>query len=985
MGESRVTPEEFRDKWTVSTRSESSASHEHFLDLCKVLEVPTPGEADPHGTEYTFERKVTKPDGRLGRADVWKRGCFAWEYKGDKKNLVAAYSQLKEYADALENPPLLIVSDMKEIRVHTNFTNTVALTKVFKLPDLLDPQVRRTLRWCFADPGRWRPTATREAVTTQAAATFGTIAHRLRSQGYEPRRVAHFLNKLVFCLFAEDIELLPNRVFADILEESLKRPDGFAPMLTDLFGAMCAKNGRFGTTAIPWFDGGLFDDDDVLPLGHLEIKDLAEAARLDWSAIEPAIFGTMFERGLDPEKRQQMASLFDAAQAETEKAQPGLFDRHQPDRGVGIHYTDPQTIMKLIEPVVLRPLRAQWESVKEVVSERRSARDKAANDAARTRAENEARDAYLRFRVRLGAFRVLDPACGSGNFLHLALSHLKDFDLAVLDEARALGLPADDQRVGPEAVLGIEINPYAAELARVTVWIGELQWQMRRGFGVSRTPILGQLSGIVCGDALFDSDGTESRWPDADAIIGNPPFLGGKKQRSVLPEGYVDRLFSTFGDRVPREADFVCYWFRKAGEMVGEGRAERFGLVATNSIRGGANRRLLDRLTECLVIYDAWDDEAWIIDGAAVRVSLLSFCRTELYSGSPALDGEPVEEVFTDLTARRQASGVDLTQARRLEENLGVAFMGDTKGGKFDVPGALARQWLQLPLNPNGRPNSDVLKPWVNGLDVTRRPRDMWIVDFGWQMSEKESALYEAPHLHVDKHVRLDRTATRERAGRTWWRHIRPRPEMWASIADLSRYIATPTVAKHRVFVWLPISICPDHQLIVVAREDDVTFGIVHSRFHEIWALRLGTSLEDRPRYTPSTTFETFPFPEGLSPNIAATGYDDDPRAKPIAAAAKRLNELRENWLNPADLVKCEPEVAPGYPDRILPKGEKAAKELKKRTLTNLYNERPRWLDGAHRELDEAVAAAYGWPADLDDDEVLRRLLDLNLARSGDQ
>jgi type II restriction/modification system DNA methylase subunit YeeA len=387
------------------------------------------------------------------------------------------------------------------------------------------------------------------------------------------------------------------------------------------------------------------------------------------------------------------------------------------------------------------------------------------------------------------------------------------------------------------------------------------------------------------------------------------------------------------------------------------------------------------------VIFEAWDDEPWVVEGAAVRVSLVCFAP----GGDPVtriarLDGHAVAEIFSDLTARHDAAGVDLTKAARLPGNVGIAFMGDTKGGAFDISGDLAREWLCAPRNPNGRLNSDVLRPWVNGLDLTRRSRDMWIIDFGWTMNEADASLYEAPFSYAQHRIQVARVARQQRGyARHWWRHERPRPDMWAALSGLARYIATPTVAKHRLFVWVAPAVCPDHQLIVIARDDDTTLGIVHSRFHELWALRLGTWLGvgNDPRYTPSTTFETFPFPDGLTPDIPAEAYADDPRAQRIAAAARRLNELREAWLNPPDLVVRVPEVVPGYPDRILPKDEASAKELKKRTLTKLYNERPAWLDNVHKELDAAVASAYGWPAELSDDEILKRLLDLNQARAG--
>ena len=347
------------------------------------------------------------------------------------------------------------------------------------------------------------------------------------------------------------------------------------------------------------------------------------------------------------------------------------------------------------------------------------------------------------------------------------------------------------------------------------------------------------------------------------------------------------------------------------------------------------------------------------------------------------LDDIPVDEIHADLSAGTQGT-TNLTRAGRLDTNLDVAFMATTKGGAFDIAGDLARQWLALPRNVNGRPNSDVLRPWLNGMDVTRRSAGKWIVDFNVR-SENEAAAYEAPFEHVRALVWPERQKNRRDSYRTnWWRFVEPRQGMRAQLASLPRFIATPTVAKHRLFAWLPSAVCADHQLIVVARDDDTTFGILHSRFHELWSLRLGTWLGvgNDPRYTPSTTFETFPFPEGLTPDIPAAAYVGDPRAQRIAEAAAGLVRLRDAWLNPPEWVKRVPEVVPGYPDRLLPVDDKAAAELKKRTLTNLYNQRPAWLANAHRALDEAVAAAYGWPADLSDDEILARLFALNQERA---
>ena len=426
--------------------------------------------------------------------------------------------------------------------------------------------------------------------------------------------------------------------------------------------------------------------------------------------------------------------------------------------------------------------------------------------------------------------------------------------------------------------------------------------------------------------------------------------------------------------------DLVCYWFVKAGEQVASGKATRIGLVATNSIRGGANRRALQAATDGRPIFDAWSDELWVIDGAAVRVSLACFSGTgDAFRPETRMDGEPVDEVHSDLTAKRDGMGIDLTVAKHIPANIGVAFMGDTKSGAFDVPGDQAREWLRLPANPNGRHNADVLKPWVNGMDLTRRPAGKWIVDFGWEMTE--AALYEAPFGHVKEHVWPKRRENRAASvRRLWWRHERPRPEMWEALDGLPRFIATPTVAKYRLFVWLDASICPDHQLIVIARDDDVTFGILHSRFHEAWSLRLGTWLGkgNDPRYTPTTTFETFPFPDGLTPNVPAADYVEDPRAIAIAEAARRLVDLRDRWVNPPEWVEWVDEPMPGYPKRPVAR-DGTAKQLRSRTLTSLYNARPKWLVDAHAALDAAVAAAYGWSTDGGDDEALRQLLPMNL------
>ena len=940
-----VTPGAFIAKWRASELKERSASQEHFIDLCRLLGEPTPAEADPAGERYCFERGARKDTGGDGWADVWKRGCFAWEYKGRRADLDAAFNQLRQYALALENPPLLIVSDMARFRVRTNWTNSVSVTHEFALDDLADGATRDKLKWAMSDPERLRPGETRQTVTERAAATFAELAQGLRDRDHDPQTVAHFVNRLVFCMFAEDVGLLPGNMFTRMLERTRGAPDKFTDYASRLFGAM-ATGGDVGFEPVAWFNGGLFDDDAALPLDREGIETALKAAALDWSEIDPSILGTLFERGLDPDKRSQL----------------------------GAHYTDRDKIMRIVEPVIVRPLLAEWETAKVGIAAMMERADAAGSPAAQTRIRRQADQALRTFLERLRRFTVLDPACGSGNFLYLALHALKDIEHRVQLEAETLGLARGFPAVGPANVKGIEINAYAAELARVSVWIGEIQWMRRNGFSNSTNPILDPLDTIECRDAILAPDDGEPDWPQADVVIGNPPFLGDRVMRGGLGHEYTERLRRTYKGSVPGSADLVCYWFAKAGALVAKGKIARAGLVATNSIRGGNNRPVLDRIVSDCSIFDAWADEPWVIDGAAVRVSLVCFGPRD--TDLPiSLNGGPAPHIHADLTE----DGIDLTRVTRLDRNRAVAFLGVYKNGPFDIPGDLARDWLRLPANPNGRPNSDVLKPRFNGMDLTRRPAGNWIVDFGEDMGETEAAFYEAPFAHIVEHVKPVRLGRRrERHRRYWWRHGETRPGMWRALDGLPRFIATPTVSKHRLFVWLDAGVCPDHQLIVIARDDDVTFGILHSRFHEAWSLRMGTSLEDRPRYTPSSTFETFPFPDGLSPDIPAADYAEDPRAIAIAEAARRLVELRDRWLNPPEWVEWVGEPAPGYPKRAVARDETAEKELKARTLTNLYNARPHWLSDAHAALDAAVAAAYGWDERLSGEEAIKELLALN-------
>lgn len=399
---------------------------------------------------------------------------------------------------------------------------------------------------------------------------------------------------------------------------------------------------------------------------------------------------------------------------------------------------------------------------------------------------------------------------------------------------------------------------------------------------------------------------------------------------------------------MPREADLVCYWFEKAREAIAREGVRRAGLIATNSIRGGANRLVLDRVKESGDIFMAWSDESWILDGAAVRVSIVGF--DDGSEEKRVLDGVPVSQVNSSLANR-----VDVAKAQRLASNMGKSFMGTTKGGPFDIPGELARSWLDLP-NPSGRSNRDVVRPWINGLDLTRRPRDMWIIDFTG-LSEEEASTYAVPWAYVSDQVKPARIGNaRASYAERWWQFMEPRPAMVSALKGLDRYLCTPRVAKHRTFVWVPSGTVPDSAVIAFAADDDYTFGVLHSHLHEVWSLAQGTSLGagNDPRYTPSTTFETFPFPERIDRHWAA-----------VSAAASHLNELRNHLLD-ADAALTPTKL---YNEVMALKQDRDATA---RAFPLLI---------AHERMDRAVTEAYGWHWPLSDDEALSKLLELSLQR----
>ena len=970
---------EFIAKWERVELKERSAAQEHFLDLCRLVGHPTPAEADPLGETFCFEKGAAKHGGGDGFADVWKKDFFGWEYKGRHKDLDAAYDQLLLYRDALANPPLLVVYDMDRIIVHTNFTGTASVPHEIALAELGEPRSLEILRALFTDPEKLRPGQTSAAITQDAAQRFAGIADSMRQRGLDAAQVAHFLDRIVFCLFAEDIGLLPDVLFSRIVKRSGGDPRKFSHFIAQLFAAM-ATGGELGLESIRHFNGSLFDSTAVLELNAAEIQLVAAAVELDWSAVDPSIFGTLFERGLDPAKRAQL----------------------------GAHFTGKADIELLVDAVVMQPLLREWTEAQQIIASLLTTGKKKSNapivpvvtapagtgqsaatlptpaktllPAALKKARGEAASLLHHFLARLQSVKVLDPACGSGNFLYVTLQKLKDLEKQVILHAMDNGLGSFLPLVGPWQLYGLEINPYAFDLAQMTVWIGWLQWIRCNGFGSPQEPILRPMSGnFQCRDAILDladpAHPQEPAWPTVDFIVGNPPFLGGNKIRKELGDAYVDTLFKFYAGRVPAFADLCCYWFEKARAHLEAGKVKRAGLLATQGIRGGANREVLKRIKQTGDIFWAIADRDWVLDGANVHVSLVAFDGKA--EDTRTLDGRAVKTINPNLS-----DAVSLSTAIILVDNASVAFQGPSPKGSFDIDEGTAEQMLAAKGNPQGHDNADVVRPLIRAVDIGRSTICQWTIDFGL-LPMDVAAQYEAPFEYVKQNVFPIRSQNRRVSyAQKWWQYAEARPGMRRALKGLTRFIATPRHSKHRLFDWFNADVLANDSTIVFARDDDWFFGVLHSRIHEVWALAMGTQLREKEsgfRYTPTTCFETFPFPvsplppcpprsvepsESSEANIINIGgwlvakesmtvYGEKP--DPIGDAARELHESRQNWLG-------------DHSD-------------KKRTLTNLYNARPTWLDFMHQKLDAAVFAAYGWPPDLPDEDILARLLALNQPR----
>src|ERR1035441_10621229 len=541
-----MTAEAFIAKWSKVELTERSAAQAHFLDLCELVGHPKPQEADPKGEWFTFERGASKHGGGDGWADVWKKDFFGWEYKGPHKDLDAAYDQLLEYGADLNNPPLLVVCDMDTIRIRTNFNNAPTRTHEISLETLARQRSLEILDAVFFAPDKLRPGVTSEAITQKASGHFAEIAESMRKRGLEPQAVAHFLVRVVFCLFAEDVGLIERGLLTRLVTRVGGDPKRFARHVGDLFSAM-STGGEFLLERIRHFNGNLFDATPVLELAAAEIGAIGAVAGEDWSAVDVSISGTLFERGLNPAKRSQLGS----------------------------HYTSRSHIETIVEPVVLAPFRREWAAV------RAKAEPLLAVSRKPSRLQGE--KLVVAFLERLKAVRVLDPAGGSGNFLFVTLQKLLELEREVNHFLRDQGFTPQFPQVNPLQLHCLEIDPYAPDLAQTVVWIGYIQWLRANGYGFPADPILKRMSAnFRCADALFTD------WPEVDFIVGNPPFLGDKLMRGQLGDERIASLFKLYAGRVPPTADLCCYWFERARQQIAEGKCQRAGLLATQGIRVAA-------------------------------------------------------------------------------------------------------------------------------------------------------------------------------------------------------------------------------------------------------------------------------------------------------------------------------------------------------------------------------------------------------------
>ncbi len=1081
----------FITRWSGSAASELATAQSFVIELCALL-----GAAPPHATaaqDYMFERPVTFQHGNgstsSGRIDCYRRGHFVLEAKklkagahtrGFDDGLLRARSQAENYARALPasegRPPFVLVVDVGTvIEVYAEFSRTGGTYLPFPdtqnyrlaLADLHRPEVQERLRRIWHDPLSLDPARTSAQVTRGVAALLARLAKSLEggnpgSTGsndtpntataeYKPNQppaqaqpapaapetVAAYLTRCLFCMFAEDVALLPEGSFQKLLETHRGDPATLQQMLRLLWADMDA-GGFSAALARPvlHFNGKLFkgagSDGYSLLLTPAQIDLLIAAAKANWREVEPAIFGTLLERALDPTERHAL----------------------------GAHYTPRAYVERLVLPTVIAPLRADWANAQ-------AAALVLAHDAAELQGKareaklQEARAEVKKFHHQLCTTRVLDPACGSANFLYVTLEHLKRLEGEVLVQLQALGQTQDQlgfegETVTLQQLRGIELNERAAALAELVLWIGFLQWHIRtHGHASVAEPVVHNYGNIECRDAVLAWDAQEPAhdsagrlltrwdgrtfkahpvtgeqvpddaaqvpqwryagarqavWPQADFIVGNPPFIGASTMRAALGDGYVQDLRSAWPE-VPESADFVMFWWHHAAAQVAAGHTRRLGLITTNSLRQTFNRRVVQAaLDKGTHLHMAIPDHPWVdgANGAAVRIAMTVLApgagEGQVLTVASEQAGEHGEVavalversglVHADLSVGANVAGARPLRSSLDLSNRGVQLFG---AGFIVTPEQATALLLPLPLGEGGGEGQQrLIRPYRNGRDLTEKPRGVLVIDAFGLSAEQLRHQHPAVYQWLLENVKPERDQNnRESRRKNWWLFGETNPKLRKQLAGLPRYIATVETAKHRTFQFLDASILPDNKLIAIALEDAFSLGVLSSRLHEIWALACGSTLEDRPVYVKTTCFETFPFPDedtGLTPALRERiGH----LAEQIDAHRKRVLAPAPSALTPA-LSQREREQDPSPS----PSPSPAPPPL---TLTGLYNVLAALRDGRalsakekaihthglvgvlrelHDELDAAVLAAYGLAAAASTDDILAHLVQLNAQRA---
>jgi len=1025
-----VTVDEFIAKWQVSGGNERANTQLFVADLCELLGVerPQPTQSDTGRNDYVFERHVVKTeiDGATsnGWIDLYKRDCFILEAKqGSAADLAAveagqgdslrdlfgqtaaerfkrgmarrgteqwtgamlrAAGQADGYARALPEghgwPPFLLVSDIGHcIDVYANFARDGRPYAPFPdrrrfrmtLEDLRDEEVRQRLAAIWTAPMSLDPSAEAARVTREVANHLATLARDIEKREQNPDRVAAFLMRVLFTMFAEDTGLIPKKSFSALLKKVRDRPENLKPQLTALWKAM--DNGGFAGSLgeagekVRKFNGYLFKDTTAIRLEPNEIDVLIAAAASDWRQVEPAIFGTLLERALNTKERAQL----------------------------GAHYTPRAYVERLVGPTIMEPLREHWLGARTAAMEAAEAGDR-----------ETARKLVEAFHTRLAQTRVLDPACGTGNFLYVAMARMKELEGEVLELLEELGdarylAELAGHTITPENFLGIEINPRAAAIAQLVLWIGYLQWHFRVN-GEERMPeppVLRDVKTIECRDALIDWDRRElerdehgvpvtrwdgettkkhpvtgkdvpdetaraevwryvnpkpAKWPKADFIVGNPPFIGSKRMRAVLGDTYVDAVQQAWS-AVPDASDFVLRWWHIAAQLVGAGRVRRAGLVGTNSISQAYNRRIIEKhLSDAkpVSISFAIADHPWVDekDGAAVRISMTVLARGKASGnliGQVLDDGSLPDAEFGHIGADLRV-GADIGAAQPLAANDELCCVGMKVIGEGFILSAQQQQQFRASSTED---ISAYVRPYLNGRDLSQRSRGVYVIDFFGKSEEWVRDHQPALYNHLLVHVRPEREQNRnEQFRRGWWVIGHPRPLFRRFTAGLKRYVATLETSKHRFFVFLPTETVPDSALVTFGLSDGWHLGVLSSRIHVVWALAAGGRLGvgNDPRYNKSRCFDPFPFPntsdEALKARIRDTAEKLDGLRKDVLA--RHADLTLTGLYNTLEALRAAEAAGTVLSDK--------ERDVATRGCVSLIRQ-------YHDAIDAAVAEAYGW------------------------